>query len=166
MNMFRRLLLVAAVIGIGFWIWTAWFPNPKQIIKNRLNEVARLASFTPNEGAISRLAKIQRLGLYFAEDVQVMVDIPGYESHTFNRREEVMQVVMASPRLGSGLSAQFLDMNIQVGTGDDSAMVDLTLAAKITGESDLLAQELNFTLKKIKGEWLITRVETIKTLKP
>ena len=166
MNKLRRVLLVAAVLVIGFFVWQFCFPNPQQVIKRRLNEVARLASFTPNEGAISRLAKIQRLGLFFAEDVQVTVDIPGYESHTFNRREEVMQVVMASPRLGAGVAAQFLDMNIQMGAGDESAMVDLTLEAKISGESDLLAQELNFTLKKIKGDWLITRVETVKTLKP
>jgi len=166
MNKLRRLLLIAVVIGIGFWVWTAWFTNPKQVIKNRLNQVARLASFEPNEGAISRLAKIQRLGLLFAEDVQVMVDIPGYEAHTFSRREEVMQVVMASPRLGNGLSAQFLDMNIQLGSGDQSALVELTLEAKINGESDILAQEMKFTLKKIKGDWLITRVETVKTLKP
>src|ERR1700719_3412485 len=120
MNKLRRVLLVAAVVVIGFFVWRVWFPNPQQVIKRRLNEVARLASFTPNEGAISRLAKIQRLGLFFAEDVQVMFDIPGYEAHTLNRREEVMQVVMASPRLGAGVAAQFLDMNIQMGAGDES----------------------------------------------
>jgi hypothetical protein len=166
MNIFRRVLLVAAVIGVACWVWTVWFASPRQIIKNRLGEVARLASFAPNEGNFSRLAKIQKLGLLLAEDVQVMVDIPGYESHTFNRRDELMQVLAGSSRLINGVKVQFIDLNIEVNPGKDSALVDLTLEAKITGETDLQAQELNFTLKKVKGDWLITRIETVKTLKP
>ena len=30
----------------------------------------------------------------------------------------------------------------------------------------MIAQELKFTMKKINGDWLITRIETVKTLKP
>ena len=58
-------------------------------------------------------------------------------------------------------------MNIEMGAGNDSAIVDLTLKAKVPGETDLIVQELKFTLKKSDGgTWYITRVETVKTLKP
>ncbi len=161
-----QIIFLAVVLALGVWLWTAWFPNPKQAVRNRLNRVAQLASFSANEGNISRALSVQKLGSLFAEDVQVMVDIPGAESHTFTSRGELMQIVLAAKRLGDGLKAEFLDMNIEMGTGDQSALVDLTLKAKVGGESDMIVQELNVTLKKINGDWLITRVETVRTLKP
>jgi hypothetical protein len=166
MKKILQIIFLAVALSLGVWLWAAWFPNPKQAVRNRLNKVAQLASFSANEGNISRVANVQKLGRLFAEDVQVMVDIPGTESHTFTSREEVMQVALAAKRLGDGLKAEFLDMNIEMGTGDQSALVDLTLKAKVGGESDLIVQELKFTLKKLDGDWLITRVETVRTLKP
>jgi hypothetical protein len=166
MKKLLSLILLVAVLGVAAWLWTVCFPNPKQAVRNRLNQVAQLASFSANQGNIMRVANVQKLGRLFAEDVQVMVDIPGTESHTFTSREELMQIAMAANRLSSGLKAEFLDINIEMGTGDQSALADLTLKAKVGGESDLIVQELKFTLKKIDGDWLITRVETLRALKP
>ncbi len=166
MNKLPRVILFVVALALGAWVWTICFPNPRQVITNRLNRVAQLASFTPDEGNISRIANVQKLSQYFAEDVQVFVDIPGFESHTFSRRDELMQVALAAKRLGNGLRAEFLDPNIEMGAGNQSALVDLTLKAKVPGENDMIVQELKFTMKKIKGDWLITRVETVRTLKP
>ena len=38
------------------------------------------------------------------------------------------------------------------------------MEAHISDEQDLIVQEMKFTLQKINGEWLITRVETVRTL--
>ncbi|HEX3798666.1 MAG TPA: hypothetical protein VH413_08190 [Verrucomicrobiae bacterium] len=161
------LVVLLIAVGAGFWLYTVLFPNPQQAVRNHLNKVARLASFSPSDGNLSRMANVERLGTLFARDVQVVVDIPGYESHTFSNREELMQAAALTKRFAGGLKAEFLDMNIEMGAGNDSALVDLTLKAKVSTESDLIVQELKFTLKKSDGgSWLITRVETIKTLKP
>jgi len=160
------LILLPVLLGLGVWLWTIWFPNPQQAVRNRLNQVAQLASSSGNEGNFSRVANVQKLGRLFSPDVQVLVDITGAESYTFNSREELMQAAMAAKRFTSGLKAEFLDMNIEMGTADESALVDLTLKARVNGESDMIVQELKFTLKKINGDWLITRIETVKTLKP
>jgi hypothetical protein len=161
-----RLILLLAIVAIGIWAWTNFFPNPREAVRQRLQKVARLASFPPDQGNFNRAFAIQKLGLLFADDVQVRVDIPGYDPYTFNGRAELMQAFALAKRLGNGLKAEFLDMNIDMGSGDTSAIVDLTLKAKIGGESDLIAQELKITMKLIKGDWLVTRIETVKTLKP
>lgn len=166
MNKFFKIVLLVGVAAVGWWLWTVLFPNPQQIIRNRLNTVARLASFPPNEGNITHVAKIQRLGQFFAEDVQIMVDVPGVESHTFTSRAELMQMVAVTKHMADGLKAELLDMNVEMGSGADSALVDTTLKARMAGENELIVQELKITFKKIKGDWLITRVETVKTLKP
>jgi hypothetical protein len=160
-------ILLLALLGAAFWLWTIFFPNPKQVVRNKLNAVARLASFTPNEGNISRMASVQRMAGLFTPDVQVVVDLPNGESHTFGSRDELMQAMAMAKRFANGIKAEFLDMDIEMGTGNTSALVDLTLRAKISGESDMVVQELKVTLKKSDGgTWLITRIETVKTLKP
>jgi hypothetical protein len=45
-----------------------------------------------------------------------------------------------------------------------SAVANLTGRGKIPGEKDFLVQELKFTLKKVESDWLISRIETVKTL--
>lgn len=166
MKILSKIILLLVALALGWWLWTIFFPNPQQVIRNHLNKLAHLVSFAPNEGNISRVSKIQRLGRLFADDVEIHIDIPGSDVQTIKGREELMQDALAARRFANGLNAEFLDMNIELGSDTQSALVDLTLRAKVTGESDLIVQELKFTIKKIKNDWLITRVDTVKTLKP
>ena len=46
-----------------------------------------------------------------------------------------------------------------------SAVADLTAKAAVPGQKDFEVQEMKFVLKKINGEWLITRAETVKTFR-
>ena len=162
------LLLLLGLIALGYWAWTVLFPNPQQIIRNHLNKLAKLASFSADEGNFSRVAKIQKLGLLFDENVQVAIEVSGGESHSLNltRREELTEAAMAAKRFTSGVTAEFLDLKIEMAPDKQSATADLILQAKISGENDMIAQELKFTFKQTNGDWLITRVETIKSLKP
>lgn len=160
-----RLAFLALLIAVGFWVWNIIFPNPQKIIHQRLNKLAQLASFSAGEGNFSRLAAVEKMGQFFAENAEVAVDVPGVESHTFNGRTELMQAVMAIRATVNGVSAELVDMNIDMGSNNQSAMVNLTLKAKIAGEKDAVIQELNFTFKKIKRDWLISRVATVQTLK-
>ena len=159
-----RLILLALLIAVGFWVWNILFPNPQKIIRHRLNKLAQLASFAPNEGNFSRIASVEKMGTYFTDNAEVTVDIPG-ESHTLNGRAELVQAAAAARASVNGVSAELVDIVIDMGSNDQSAMVDLTLKAKVGGEKDAIILELNFTFKKIKGDWLISRVATVQTLK-
>jgi hypothetical protein len=53
---------------------------------------------------------------------------------------------------------------VLVNADQESAVADLTLEAQSEGEMDRIVQEMKVTLKKMDGQWLIVKVETVKTL--
>ena len=59
---------------------------------------------------------------------------------------------------------QLLDPNITVGADQKSAIVDLTLRAETPGDQYLVVQEIKCTLRQVDGEWIILRVDTVRTL--
>ena len=62
------------------------------------------------------------------------------------------------------LKVQCLEPVIALGADQKSAIVDLTIRAETAGDKYLVVQEMKFTMKEVDGEWLILRVETVKTL--
>jgi hypothetical protein len=165
MKHLRRLFLLAGLIALGFWGWGLLFTNPQKVIRTRLVRLAELASFSAKEGNVLRVAKVQQMGTFFTDDAQVSVNVPGVESINFTRREELMQATMAARSALNGLQAEFPDLNVNLSPDRQSAVVNVTLNAKIAGQREAIVQELKFTLKSISGNWLITRVETVETLK-
>jgi hypothetical protein len=165
MKILFRIFLLAALAAVGWLAWTLLYPDPKTVIQHRLTKLAEIASFPPDEGNIRRVANIEKMGSFFTEDAQVMLDIPGVEVHTISGRQELMQMALAAKGLDGGLKAELLDPDIQINSGNQSALVDVTLKARAGRDTDLIVQELKFTLKQTNGDWLITRVETVQTLK-
>jgi hypothetical protein len=165
MKVLVRLLFLASAIALGFWTWNILFTNPKTAIRNRLKQLGDLASYSGHEGNISTITSIEKLGRFFTENAKVVVDIPGGESHTFDNRDELMQAALAARSGVNNAQVKFLDPNIEMDSGGQSALVDVTLQVKIDSDAEAIVQELKFTIKKIKGAWLITHVETVKTLK-
>ena len=160
-----RLILLVVLIALGIWVWHILFPNPQKIIRHRLNKLAQLASVAPNEGNFSRVACVEKMGAYFTDNAEVNLNIPG-ESLVLNGRAELTQAALAArSSANGGVSAEFVDINIDMGPNNQSAMVDLTLHAKVGSDKDAIIQELEFTFKKIKGDWLISRVATVQTLR-
>jgi hypothetical protein len=164
MKLVTRLVLLVVLVAIGYWLWTVFFPNPQKAIRNRLVKAARLASFSAGQGNISRVAAIESLGNYFTEEIEIKVDVPNYESHTFNRRDELMQAAMAAHGAVSSLKVDFPDIKVDIDPGQQSATAEVTLRADINGEKDAVIQELRIYLKKADGNWLIYRLDTLRTL--
>ena len=160
-----RLIFLAALVALGFWLWGVFFPNPQTVIKNRLNKIVRLASFSAHEGNFSRVAAVEKLGAYFTEEIEIMVDVPHEESHTFNRREELMQAALAARSALSALKVDFPDINVDLDPGKLSATADVTLRADVNGEKNAVIQELKVYLRKVDGKWLIYRLDTVRTLR-
>jgi hypothetical protein len=159
-----RLVLLLALVALGFWLWGVLFPNPQTVIKNRLNKVVHLASFSASDGNISRVAAIESLGTYFTDEIEIKVDIPNYESHVFSRREELTQAAMAARSAVSSVKADFPDISVDLDAGNVTATANVTLRADINGEKNAVVQELKIYLKKVDGNWLIYRLDTVRTL--
>ncbi len=163
MKIIRRSLALLALLALVLWLWSVLFPGPEQIIRQQLTNVARAVSFTANEGPFTRTLNASKLAGYFSVDAQVSLDAPSHGSYTCNGRNEIQAAVGARPT-GGALAVEFLDVAVVLAADKLSATVDLTAKVKIPGERDFYVQEVKFTLKKIDGDWLIIRVETVKTL--
>ena len=158
-------ILVLLVIGwlllLGYW---HFFPGQETRIRRMLGELARVASTPPNSSPLANLAAANELAGFFTKDVEINVDVPGEGRHTFSGREEVMQAAVAARSQSRRVKVEFLDVIVRLQAGKQSAVADLTAKVTQAGERDFDVQELNFRIKKVDGEWRITRVETVRTL--
>ena len=159
-----RAVVAAAILMLGLFAWQRFSPSPEMAIRNQMAAVARTASFSSHESALAKLSNSQKLAAFCTEDVEITIEVPGRSQQTFGGRPEVEQAAMGARSALGSLNIEFLDLNVTLGTDKSSAVVNLTAKGKLPYEKDILVQELKFSLKKMKGEWLINRVETVKTL--
>jgi len=164
MKLALRIILVVVVAVLGVWLWRYFHPTPQDAIRRRLADVARAASYTEPGGLIARAVKAQELAGYFAPEVAVRIDLPNLSRHEAGSRDEIMRDAMVLRTMFRSFKVQLLDPNITVGADQMSASVDLTLRAETAGDKYLVVQEIKFTLRQVNGEWIIIRVETVRTL--
>jgi hypothetical protein len=164
MRILLRLVLLAAVIALGYWLWTVCFPPPEKILRRQLQGVAACASFGPDEGALAKAANAEKLGGYFSPDVKIHFDTMDTGQHSLEGRDEVVQAAYAVRSQLTNIRVKFEDIAIALGADKESATVELTARANARGQDDYFISEMRFTFKKIDGQWLIIRVETVKAL--
>ena len=56
------------------------------------------------------------------------------------------------------------DLSVTVAPDKLSAVADVVVQVQAGGDKDFRVLEMKFTFQKIGGDWLITRVETIRTV--
>ncbi len=161
-------MLCVAALGLvllAVWVFRVLFPSDEKLIRNLLHDLARNASFEANDSALTRLANAGRLGEFLSADVVLNLDIGDGDSKTINGRDELIQMAAAAQSTAQGLRVEFPDINTEVAPNGESAIARVTAKANVPGQRELYIQELKIALKKIEGEWKITHVDTVKTLK-
>jgi hypothetical protein len=158
-----RLILLGALVAFGFWGWHIFFPSPESVIRKRLGQLAKAASFSSNEGLIAKAYNASLLGEFFTPDVEVTVDVPGTQ-HTLNGRSELMEAAVHARSAVGSLTVDFPDIAVQVTPDKTSAVVYVTARGKAAGQRDTYIQELKMHMIKVKRDWLIDQVHTVKTL--
>jgi len=164
MKIVFKLVLLAALVAFGVWLWLVLFPGPEKAIRNRLAKLAHAVSFSKSQGSLARIASGESVSGFFSTNVEVTINLPGQEQHTFVGRAEITQAALAARGYATDLNVKFPDVNVTVAPDKQSATADLTVEATVSGEHDAIVQEMKFTLQRIDGQWLITRVETVRTL--
>ena len=162
MKITLRLVLLAALITMGVWLWTVVFPSPEEIVRKRLVQVAAEASFNSGENPLIIAARAEHLASRFSTNVEVSLNAPGFERQEFSGRAEITQAAAGARMHSSSLKVEFLDVSVTVASDKLSAVADVAVKVQAAGEKDFNVQELKFTFQKIGGDWLITRVETVR----
>ncbi len=160
----RAVFLIALGAGL-FWCWHHLFPRPEVLIRKQLGKLAASASITPNEAPLAKVAKAQRLAELFARDATVSVDVPGRTDQPFAGREEIQQAALGARALLNTLQVTFVDVSVLLATNKSSAITHLTATANLPGEKLPEVQELEIGFTNIDDVWLISKVQTVKTLR-
>ena len=85
MKMVLRLVLLAALIAAGVWLWTILFPGPEKIIRKRLAQAAGEASFRSGENPLISAARAENLASRFGTNVEININVPEYGRQEFVR---------------------------------------------------------------------------------
>jgi hypothetical protein len=160
-----RLVLLGAVVAVGVWAWHLLFPGAEQVIRKNLAALARAACVPANEAPMTKLANTLKVASFFAEDAEIIVDVPGQSLQTLRGRDRIREAVGAVRNLVSSLKIELVDITVTPSLDGQSAVVRLTGRADVPGEGTPNVQELKVEFKKLGGDWLITRAETVKTLR-
>lgn len=164
MKIIIRLALLAVVCGLGFWLWTILFPSPEKIVLKKISSLAATATIDAADNNLTRAGKAVKLAGFFSTDTQIAINIPNETGYKISGREDIKEHAMAGFAGVSSLKVQFLDTTATVGPDKQTAEVSCTANASTGSDKDFGVQELKFQFKKIDGDWLITRVETVETL--
>jgi hypothetical protein len=164
MKWVARILLVLLLSAVGVWVWWRFFPNDQTAVRRQLEQDARYVSFSPGESAISKGLAINSLMDDCTDDVEISVDIQGYQRQSMSGKDELRPAATIVRAHLTSLKVEFLDMNIEVAPNRQTAIVDLTAKIRVPGEQEFFPQELKFTMKKVNGKWMIRKIETVKTL--
>src|SRR5437868_11762269 len=110
-----QIVLVLAIIGLAVWGWMAMHPSPEKVVRSRLNDLAKALSFKPGSGALAQAYNAQKVSEFFTTDVDVEVDLSGFQPVSLHGRDEVMQIAMAARSRLTSLQIEFPDMNVTMG---------------------------------------------------
>lgn len=158
-----RIVLIAGLIALGIWGRHVFFPSPEKVIRKRLGELAKAASTSSQESLLAKAWNASALAEYFTVDVEITLDVPGMQ-HTINGREELVQAIAGARTEARGLTVKFPDIKVVVAPDGLSAVVNLTAEGEVSAPKELYIAELKLRMIRIKRDWRIQQVETVKTL--
>ena len=164
MKVASRLVLFALLAGVGFWLWTVLFPSPEKVVLKKIASLAATATISTSDGNITRAAKASNVVGDFSTDAEIVFDISGVGARTLSGRDEIRESAMGGFANVPSMKVRFLDATAKVGADKQTAEVNCTARVNVGDNRDFGIQELRFQFKKIDGDWLITRAETVKTL--
>jgi hypothetical protein len=164
MKLALRIALLAGIAALGFWLWTVLFPSPEKIVLRKISALAATATINSGDGAITRATKVSSVIGYFSTDAEINFDVSGVGARSLSGRDEIREAAAAGFASVTSLKVQFQDATAHVGPDRQTAEVSCTAHVTAGDNKDTGIQELHFQFRKIDGDWLITKVETVKTL--
>ncbi|MGB0414328.1 MAG: nuclear transport factor 2 family protein [Coraliomargarita sp.] len=163
----RSLQIAFALFSLSFCIFLirVVFAGPEAKIRQQLEALEELVSYQAKESDISSLTKVKRLGSLFTEDVHVSIQVPGIRKQSVQGRDQIQAAALAARKQANSLNARLVDIEILVSDDATSATVEATGHATVTGETNPALQDFLFTFKSTENGWLISKVESVDSLR-
>ena len=151
-------LLGLALIG-GWLVWGRTTEEDR--VRRVIQGMARDASFTGSEGNIARLAKVESLAAAFTPDAELHVDQVVPIESAVTGRDVIKGMLLASLPAIRAVRVEVHDVQVTL-ESDDAARAVLTASARAGGgKGEFNAQEFEFRLARVEGQWRVRRIETV-----
>ena len=165
--MIRRIAIITVAVG-AIWFASRWlFPSDEAQIERVLQRVARAAGRgEAGEGEVARIAR--SVSIRSALDPAITIDA-GPPFQQTSGRDVLIGAVARLNTTVNDLEIRFADVQISVDPSRTSAQVYTTAEALFRdarGERGLEARELDLTFRRLEGDWVISRVVPVATLRP
>jgi hypothetical protein len=160
------LLLALIALGTAAFLWFRIDPRAREIrhIQERLQALAKDVSFQGQESLLQRLSYAQGVVKYFADPAEFDVVVNNQELLGIRTRAQLEEMAAAARAAVSGLKVEFLDIHVELETPPTDATAHLTARIQAAGDQDYTVQELRLRLVKDAGDWLVRRVEPLRTM--
>ena len=158
MNRLVQALALATAIALGFWLFRTLFPNDVDAIRKRLTEMAADASFDSSEAPLTKMSKAGKLAGYFTVDAEINIKPWGYREVSVNGRTEIRQAAVGARSTVDSLKISVDRADVTVSDDRDSAQVLLSLTAVSSRQSEPWKEGIQIQMRRIDGDWLISRV--------
>lgn len=164
----RTFLLLAGlvVVACAYWILRPWLSDDERAVRLRLEELAKTASVTRGEPMPARITRGVRIGAYFTREATLDL---GSQFNQIKGRDTIIALAAKLPGPPNGVTIRFVDVKVWIGAGGQNATAYLTVtgsAVDSEGAQVVDARELDLSLQKLDGEWLIDRVQAINPIAP
>lgn len=164
MKIIVRIVLLVALLALGFWLWTIFFPPPEKIIRKQLLNLAQDVSFTQDQNNLVKLAHAQSVAGFFTTNVVINITGPDHGQTITMSYDEITAAALTLRQHATEATVKFHDPVITVAPDKKSATVEVTVDATLSGEADAILQEVKFGFEKDDGHWLINRAETVSVI--
>jgi hypothetical protein len=163
--MARALVVVAvSVVTVLVWRTTRQSPNEREI-RERLEALRNEVNASTVEG-IGTVSRAMQIGSYFTPDAVVEL---GEGSVPIRGRDTLTGMVARLQPRTAAFRMDLDDIGIEMVPGSDAADVLLTASFVRrnipTGEESRDAREYSLVLTKASGDWQISRITAIDTLR-
>jgi|SRR5262245_5625747 len=158
-----KFVLAVFALLAAYFVYVWWF-SPARAVKRQLGRLAATLSVPANDTEIDRVARIARLGRYFAPNVRVTI---GKGEVDITSRDMLIAAVANMRPPASGWDVQFVDVQVTVDSEAEARAymtVEVQSEDARTGERSLDAREARVTLTNQDGEWVVTTAESPQSL--
>ena len=146
--------------GLIYWFWPA---DDRALINDRIKKLGRLASYSAEEHPLSKQHAIGQMKALFSSDMVVQVNMQRGQAQSIQGRSNFMELVQQVRFAVPTIQLDFDVTSIEIPQDHRSAVVLMTLSAKIGLEQQQEYQEMKALFENTSDGWLIKRLETVKT---
>lgn len=160
-----QIIAVTLAVALGFWGYRIMFPDDTSVIQNLLVEMAKNASFESDEGQLAKISKAGTLANYFTVDAKIEVKPWGYHQVSVRGRTEIRQAAVGARSSVDSLMITVDRIKVTVAPDRESAQAYLSLTAWSSTRDEPWSAGMDILLRRINGDWLISRVANRQIIK-